>query len=535
MRVKRFDEFINEGKSHNIKVGDILYKGDMEGEVTKVMDDMVNVKFGDDEYGIMINRIEGDQIKESNEDQLNEGVKDVILSGLVILGGVLGFNHLNHSVQRGLDSGEKVEISTRSTLFNNRPLSRTRFQLKVDLNQSEPVKVDTAKNIITINTTDVSNVRLKKDVRNEIKKIDPTMVSQDVRTIHFDVITESKSVEDQIPGGMADDLSAEDIAKKHKVSVGQIEDQIEKGKKVEMEHTDDPDKAEEIAKDHLMEMPDYYDKLEKIEPQHESLNEGAKPWGKRDEAKAIKNFSAARIKHIKNLKSMNYHLFPTFIKSKIDGMDAIISGVYEVSGKLKMEYDVIEKSKPVGYNKVITQNKFDRLISKANDVVGPKELNVSMIKAQTNKYQEWLDEQAEKAAASAAKAKAKGEAAAESMEDLRAVSGVLKSSLKSVKGYYATWNKNKEMGISLPYKFKPTIAKFEQEGETDLYINFETKTLYKNRYSPKYDSIVGDGSEEVGSFKDMKSLIALIKKTHTATKKQHQEEFNNSPANDWKY
>lgn len=32
-----------------------------------------------------------------------------------------------------------------------------------------------------------------------------------------------------------------------------------------MKHTDDPKIAEEIAKDHLSEMDDYYDRLEKIE------------------------------------------------------------------------------------------------------------------------------------------------------------------------------------------------------------------------------------------------------------------------------
>lgn len=74
--------------------------------------------------------------------------------------------------------------------------------------------------------------------------------------------------EDEIPGGLADDLSIEDIAKRHSVSVGEIEEQLEKGKRVEMEHTDDEEKAVEIAKDHLMEMPNYYDKLEKIEPKH---------------------------------------------------------------------------------------------------------------------------------------------------------------------------------------------------------------------------------------------------------------------------
>ncbi len=40
---------------------------------------------------------------------------------------------------------------------------------------------------------------------------------------------------------------------------------LDKGIKVEMEHTDDPQIAEKIAKDHLWEDLDYYDKLAKIE------------------------------------------------------------------------------------------------------------------------------------------------------------------------------------------------------------------------------------------------------------------------------
>jgi len=43
--------------------------------------------------------------------------------------------------------------------------------------------------------------------------------------------------------------------------------ELEMGKKVEMEHTDNPDEAEKIAKDHLKEVPDYYTKLKKyVEP-----------------------------------------------------------------------------------------------------------------------------------------------------------------------------------------------------------------------------------------------------------------------------
>jgi len=62
--------------------------------------------------------------------------------------------------------------------------------------------------------------------------------------------------EDQIPGGKADNSDPEDFDI----------DQIAKGIKVEMvEHTDDPEKALEIAMDHLTELDDYYDRLDKME------------------------------------------------------------------------------------------------------------------------------------------------------------------------------------------------------------------------------------------------------------------------------
>ena len=61
--------------------------------------------------------------------------------------------------------------------------------------------------------------------------------------------------QDKIPGGLGDKRSPQDFDPK----------QIAKGVKVEMEHTDDPDLAREIAMDHLTEDPDYYTKLEKVE------------------------------------------------------------------------------------------------------------------------------------------------------------------------------------------------------------------------------------------------------------------------------
>jgi len=63
------------------------------------------------------------------------------------------------------------------------------------------------------------------------------------------------SPKDKIPGGLGDKKSPKDFDPK----------QLAKGKKIEMEHTDDPQLAEEISRDHLTEDSAYYTKLEKIE------------------------------------------------------------------------------------------------------------------------------------------------------------------------------------------------------------------------------------------------------------------------------
>ena len=81
---------------------------------------------------------------------------------------------------------------------------------------------------------------------------------------------------DTIEGGKADKLSIEDIAKKHDVSVESIQEQLNKGVKIEAEHVgDDRAKAAEISMDHLAEFPDYYSRLDVMETKaEESLIEG---------------------------------------------------------------------------------------------------------------------------------------------------------------------------------------------------------------------------------------------------------------------
>jgi hypothetical protein len=78
--------------------------------------------------------------------------------------------------------------------------------------------------------------------------------------------------EEKLKGGIADKKTFEDLVnknKKHGKSIGDIEkqlkNQLNKGIKVEMEHTEDKSKAKEIALDHLFEDPKYYDKLKKVE------------------------------------------------------------------------------------------------------------------------------------------------------------------------------------------------------------------------------------------------------------------------------
>lgn len=60
-------------------------------------------------------------------------------------------------------------------------------------------------------------------------------------------------------------LTPAQLAKRHNVSLNQINKQLEKGMRVEREHTSDDATAREIALDHLKEFPDYYDRLTKVE------------------------------------------------------------------------------------------------------------------------------------------------------------------------------------------------------------------------------------------------------------------------------
>lgn len=102
--------------------------------------------------------------------------------------------------------------------------------------------------------------------------------------ISFDVEQAVKG--DQIPGGASDGMSIEDIAKKwseiykqvpygHLLEVLKTQEQA--GSIVEQEHTDNLEIAKEIARDHLVEAPDYYTHLEDMEQLFPAENVSERP------------------------------------------------------------------------------------------------------------------------------------------------------------------------------------------------------------------------------------------------------------------
>ncbi len=78
--------------------------------------------------------------------------------------------------------------------------------------------------------------------------------------------------------------TVEQIAKKHGVDVSKIEKQLKMGHKIEHEHTTDSDLAMDIALQHLDEIPDYYDRLKKMEKK--KVSEGSlHKWFKSSKSK----------------------------------------------------------------------------------------------------------------------------------------------------------------------------------------------------------------------------------------------------------
>lgn len=103
-----------------------------------------------------------------------------------------------------------------------------------------------------------------KYIKDSLKSAEKDLAKRIQRVEDFNK-TDNIEKSEKIKGGLADGETVEELAAHHKTSIKKIYDEIEIGKKVEMEHTDDPDEALEITMDHLWEIPDYYTRLAKME------------------------------------------------------------------------------------------------------------------------------------------------------------------------------------------------------------------------------------------------------------------------------
>ena len=123
-----------------------------------------------------------------------------------------------------------------------------------------------------------SSLIKEKDARGNMmftyasgKNIDFTKEEQEIlEEVGYSLQKMQEKINDKkLFDGQSEGYTCEDIAEMHGVDLDFIMEQLEKGIEIEMEHTDNPEEAKAIAKDHLFEIPDYYDRLEQMEEQAE--------------------------------------------------------------------------------------------------------------------------------------------------------------------------------------------------------------------------------------------------------------------------
>lgn len=130
---------------------------------------------------------------------------------------------------------------------------------------------------------------------------------------------ESINESPEVEGGLADDMTAADIAKKFNVSLLKIKKQIDMGIEVELEHTKNRKTAKDIAMDHLSEMPDYYTRLNKME------KEALKYWESKDITENTKDIVYKLVKeHLNNFDSKK-KIIQEFTYLKTEQMDSAMS------------------------------------------------------------------------------------------------------------------------------------------------------------------------------------------------------------------
>ena len=116
------------------------------------------------------------------EQIINEGPIGNFTMGVALaIAALFGANeYMNNRVEKALIDGDRIEVKLAKNLSMFEPHSNhnTTYTIKVDTSQSQQIKVDTSKNVVTLKSTEFSGRRdLIRKVRDAVRDVDPSLAS----------------------------------------------------------------------------------------------------------------------------------------------------------------------------------------------------------------------------------------------------------------------------------------------------------------------------------------------------------------------
>jgi hypothetical protein len=111
---------------------------------------------------------------------INEGrIGNFTMGVAMAITALFGANeYMNNRVEKALINGDKIEVKLKGNLTTLINGTNTTYTIKVDTSQSQPIKVDTSKNIVTLNSAEFSGRRdLIRKVKNAVREVDPSLAS----------------------------------------------------------------------------------------------------------------------------------------------------------------------------------------------------------------------------------------------------------------------------------------------------------------------------------------------------------------------
>jgi ribosomal protein L7Ae-like RNA K-turn-binding protein len=178
-----------------------------------------------------------------------------------------------------------------------------------------------------------------------------------------------------------------ELSKKHKVPIEVIKKQVEIGTKVELEHTSDRSSARITALQHIDEIPNYYDKLKKIEKtskkkmtkeskiyeDHKEINSGKK----KDEEGYMANIELDKmeksIEILRRIIKKPDHQLPAWVQSKITRAADFIDTAAEY---LSSDEEVMESKKPGLWANIRAKRKRGERPARPGEKGYPKTLDI---------------------------------------------------------------------------------------------------------------------------------------------------------------